>query len=59
MNGNVQAGRSPRNAPNPITRSIGILWPKDLEERLMASNAEVARATLQLYPADDTVFESS
>lgn len=38
-------------------RPVVILRPDDWEEWLTTSNVEVARAMLQLYPADDMLAE--
>ncbi|ABN84386.2 conserved hypothetical protein [Burkholderia pseudomallei 668] len=41
--------------PGDEKRSVVILRPDDWEAWLTTSNAEAARAMLQLYPADDVV----
>ncbi|WP_143293030.1 SOS response-associated peptidase family protein, partial [Burkholderia pseudomallei] len=41
--------------PGDEKRSVVILRPDDWEEWLTTSNAEAARAMLQLYPAGDMV----
>ncbi|MCA8413421.1 DUF159 family protein [Burkholderia multivorans] len=47
----------PMHRPGAEKRSVVILRPDDWEEWLTTSNIEAARAMLQLYPADDMVFE--
>ncbi|VWB98289.1 gp33 [Burkholderia pseudomultivorans] len=57
VNADAHPIMSRMHKPNEEKRSVVILRPDDWEEWLTTSNAEAARALLQLYPAEDMTAE--
>lgn len=57
VNGDTHPVMSRMHKPGDEKRSVVILRPDDWEEWLTTSNADAARAMLQLFPADEMVAE--